>query len=341
MLRVGILTFHNSNSYGAVSQTYALQEALRKMGTQVHVINYASPKMQLQLRQTGEFRDFNEKYLNLTPLYESGAEIDCSLFDEIIVGSDQVWNPLLTNYDDTYFLDFAGPDVVKVAYAASVGINTFLQDKFKEPFEKYVPCFDAVSLRESVHVPHVMQYAQCPVLHTVDPTLLLSGEEYIENFDLQDSDEEYIFLYQIGTNSKLVDYANMIAIHYNCKLVVLARYSYFYFADGTELVRGIEPNRWMEYIKNAKLVLTDSYHGTIFSIIFRKPFYVLTEVTYNLIRELDLLSGLKLEDRKLSRLNDIRDVDFSIDYSETNRILEKRKRESLAFLNIVGSVMEE
>ncbi|MBD5497009.1 MAG: polysaccharide pyruvyl transferase family protein [Lachnospiraceae bacterium] len=341
MLRVGILTFHNANSMGAVSQTYALQEALRKLGAEVHVINYTAPGMQLQARQTQEFKEFTEKYLYLTPLYESGEEIDCSQFDEIIVGSDQVWNPLLTKYDGTYFLDFAGPEIVKVAYAASVGVNTFLDGSFTEPFAKYTPYFDAISLRESVHVPAVMQYTRCPVLHTLDPTLLLSDEEYTSAFGLQETDEEYIFLYQIGIDPKLLDYANMIAMQYNCKLIALARYSDFYFVPGTELVSDITPEQWMTYIKNAKLVLTDSYHGMNFSIIFRKPFYVLTELKYNLIRVVDLLSVLKLEDRKLSCLSDVRDVDFSIDYSETEKILESRKEESLGFLKVVATLTEE
>lgn len=341
MLRVGILTFHNANSMGAVSQTYALQEALRKLGAEVHVINYASPNMRLQVRQKPQFKEFTEKYLYLTPLYENGEEIDCSQFDEIIVGSDQVWNPLLTKYDSTYFLDFAGPEIIKVAYAASVGVNTFLDGSFTEPFAKYTPYFDAISLRESVHVPSVMQYTQCPVLHTLDPTLLLSGEEYTSAFDLPESDEEYIFLYQIGGDAKLLDYANMIAMQYNCKLIACARYRDFYFIQGTELVSDITPEQWMAYIKNAKLVLTDSYHGMNLSIIFRKPFYVLTEVKYNLIRVVDLFTGLKLENRKLSCLSDVRDVDFSIDYSETEKILESRKEESLAFLKVVATLMDE
>ena len=142
-------------------------------------------------------------------------------------------------------------------------------------------------------------------------------------------------------DSKLLDYANMIALQYNCKLIALAEYSDFYFVQGTQTISDIKPERWMEYIKNAKLVLTDSYHGMIFSIIFRRPFYVLTEVKYNLIRVIDLLAGLKLEDRKLSVLSDVRDVDFSIDYSETEEILERRKEESLAFLRTVAALTEE
>ncbi len=341
MLRVGVLTFHNANSMGAVSQAYALQEVLHKLGTEVYIINYAAPNMQLQVKQTQQFKEFTEKYLYLTPLYESGEQIDCSRFDEIIVGSDQVWNPLLTKYDSTYFLNFAGPEIIKVAYAASVGVNTFPDGSFTEPFAKYMPYFDAISLRESVHVPVVMQYTQCPVLYTLDPTLLLSDEEYTSAFGLQESDEEYIFLYQIGIDSKLLDYANMIALQYNCKLIALAEYSDIYFVQGTQTISDIKPERWMEYIKNAKLVLTDSYHGMIFSIIFRRPFYVLTEVKYNLIRVIDLLAGLKLEDRKLSVLSDVRDVDFSIDYSETKEILERRKEESLAFLRTVAALTEE
>lgn len=341
MLRVGVLTFHNANSMGAVSQAYALQEVLHKLGTEVHIINYAAPNMQLQVRQTQQFKEFTEKYLYLTVLYKRGEQIDSSQFDEIIVGSDQVWNPLLTKYDGTYFLDFAGPDIVKVAYAASVGVNTFPEGSFREFFQKYVPYFDIISLRESVHVPLVMQYANCPVLHTLDPTLLLSAEEYTSAFELQESDEEYIFLYQLGSDSKLLDYANMIALQYNCKLIALAAYSDFYFVPGTQVVFNIKPEQWMEYIKNAKLVLTDSYHGMIFSIIFRRPFYVLTEVKYNLIRVVDLLAGLKLEDRKLSALSDVRDADFSIDYSETEKILERRKEESLAFLRVVATLTEE
>ena len=78
-----------------------------------------------------------------------------------------------------------------------------------------------------------------------------------------------------------------------------------------------------------------------FYIIFRKPFFVLTELKFNLIRVVDLLSVLKLESRKLSCLSDVRDVDFSIDYSETEKILESRKEESLGFLKVVATLREE
>ncbi|MCM1215143.1 MAG: polysaccharide pyruvyl transferase family protein [Lachnospiraceae bacterium] len=342
MIRIGVLTFQNANSMGAVSQTYALQETLRKLGAEVHIINYASPYMQLQARQTCRFKEFTEKYLYLTPLYKSGEEIDCSQFDEIIVGSDQVWNPILTNYDNTYFLDFAGPEIVKVAYAASVGINTFPEGSFREPFEKYVQCFDAISVRESVHMQSVMQYAQCPVLHTLDPTLLLSGEEYTSAFALGESDEEYIFLYQIGMNSKLLDYANIIALQYNCKLIAYTKYGGgCYVVQGTKVFFDITPEQWLEYIKNAKLVLTDSYHGMNLSIIFQRPFYILTEVTYNMVRILDSLTQLKLGNRRLSQLSDVRDVNFTIDYAEANKILEAGKEESLAFLKVVATLTEE
>lgn len=334
-MKIGILTFQNANSYGAVSQNFALQEAVKKICGQdsvVEVINYDSPGMRLKEFQMENYREFCVRRLELSQEFTSAELKEEKKYDVIIVGSDQVWNPILTHYDNTYFLDFVGADTVKVAYAASVGVNAGYFDKIKEPFSQYVPGFHAVSLREKSHIPFVQQYTELEVANTLDPTLLLHKEDYIEKLELKDSQEEYIFLYNIAHNPKLIDFANMVAKQYGYKVIAVTIYEDFCFVNNVKLVRNPSPEKWMEYIKNAKMVLTESFHGVMMSIIFKRPFYVYTKETYNVVRVLDVLKMLGLEDRKLSAVTDIRNLNFEINYDRVDEILEEKRSESINWL---------
>lgn len=334
MKNIGIITFQNANNYGAVYQAFALKKTVEKQGLNVSVINYDSPSMGLKSVQQSQFKDFIDRHLNLTKEYMSKQEIDTSEFDAIISGSDQVWNPRLTGGDMTYFLDFAPENVKKVSYAASIGLNGDLFLGYKDVFEKYVPAFSGISLREETHVDYIQSIAKNKeVIASIDPSLLLTSKEYLEAFNLPDDrSEDYIFVFSYALDPKMYDFANMLSLKSGYKIVALSPYNSGSYVNGTKVVKNVPPVEWLQLFNKAKLIITDSFHGMMFSIVFNKPFYAYTPNRSNVARVKDVLKKLGLEDRKLTGITNVNDVVWDMDYTKVNEILEKEREKSIEYL---------
>lgn len=334
MKNVGIITFQNANNYGAVYQAFALKKTVEKLGLAVKVINYDSPSMGLKEIQQSQFKEFIDEHLNLTKAYSSKEEIDVSEFDAIISGSDQVWNPRLTGNDMTYFLDFAGEGMKKVSYAASIGLNGDLFMEHKDVFEKYVPEFAGISLREETHVDYIQSIAGGKeVIASIDPSLLLTSKEYLDAFGLADDRrEDYIFVFSYALDPKLYDFANMLSLASGYKIVAISPYSAGNFVDGARVLKNVPPVEWIQLFNKAKLVITDSFHGMMFSIVFHKPFYAYTPNRSNVARVTDVLKKLGLEERKLTKVMSIKDVSYETDYERVNKILTVEREKSLEYL---------
>lgn len=334
MKNIGIITFQNANNYGAVYQAFALKKTVEKQGLNVSVINYDSPSMGLKSVQQSQFKDFIDRHLNLTKEYMSKQEIDTSEFDAIISGSDQVWNPRLTGGDMTYFLDFAPENVKKVSYAASIGLNGDLFLGYKDIFEKYVPAFSGISLREETHVDYIQSIAKDKeVIASIDPSLLLTSKEYLDAFNLPDDRrEDYIFVFSYALDPKMYDFANMLSLKTGYRIVAISPYTAGSFVDGSKVIKNVPPVEWLELFNKAKLVITDSFHGMMFSIVFNKPFYAYAPNRSNVARVKDVLKKLGLEDRKLTGITNIRDVQWDMDYTKVNESLEKERKKSIEYL---------
>lgn len=335
MKHIGIITFQNANNYGAVFQAFALQKTVEKLGAKAEILNYDSPNMGLKSVQTKVFSDFTQKYLNLTAPYTNKKDIETTGFDAVISGSDQVWNPRLTGSDMTYFLDFVGKDVKKLSYAASIGLNEDLFLEYKEVFEKYVPEFEAVSLREETHVPYIKSIVDGnkQVITSIDPSLLLTAGEYAQAFGLKETQkEEYIFVFSYAYDPKLYDFANMLSLKTGYKIVALTFYNAGSFVDGASVLRNVPPVDWLQLFNDAKMVITDSFHGMMFSMIFNKPFYAYTPNRSNVARVTDVLKKFGLEDRKLTNIQSIKDVSFELNYAGVNQKIEAEREKSLQYL---------
>lgn len=334
MKKTGIITFQNANNYGAVFQAFALKKTVEKLGKSVQVINYDSPGMCLKRIQQKQFNDFISLYLDLTDEYNDKNEIDTSIFDAIISGSDQVWNPRLTGGDMTYFLDFVPDNVKKVSYAASIGLNGDLFIEHKDVFEKYVPSFSGISLREETHVEYIQSIAKDKeVIASIDPSLLLTSKEYLDAFNLPDNrSEDYIFVFSYALDPKMYDFANMLSLKSGYKIVALSPYNAGSYVKGTRVVKNVPPVEWLELFNKAKLVITDSFHGMMFSIVFNKPFYAYTPNRSNVARVRDVLKKLDIEDRKLTHITSIKDVVWEMDYTKVNEKLENERKKSIEYL---------
>lgn len=305
-MKIGILTFHNADNYGAVLQCYALQETLKKQypNDDVYVIDYKCPKIlnryipKIYFKRPWSiltyfkkqnkhktFQLFCEKYFNLgTP--------DFSKYDIIYYGSDQIWSPVLTNNDLTYIgKGFSGK---KIAYAASDGGNLILTDEIKNELNTY----SAISCREASLTNKLLQNnLSIPISTVCDPVFLLSKDEWLQMAELP-TEENYVLAYKIRENLNFDSEAEKIGKLLNKKVIqiVYVKSLRKLFYRGQFFAEAITPELFVGYFVKADFVLTTSFHGTAFSIIFNKPFYVL-KINNASERITDLLTVLNIDDR--------------------------------------------
>lgn len=351
MKKIGILTFHFSENYGAVLQCYALRKLINTIpGYTAEIINliskdrrrwYDNPVLQEKYEEKlQKYKIFNqvENGIANEPIYNIN-ELNQEEYFGFVVGSDQVWNISLKSFKTAYLLDFANERPKKIAYAASVGMNIDNPLLKTELFQKYIKRFDSISVRENTHQSFIQQFTDKKVYAVLDPTLLIEKEMYdklIENMNnLEDLKEEYIFFYYLKNDNTIplaCSFVNMLARKYNLKILhycvempeqVFKNQNKSFYYDG--------PKEFLWHIKHAKIVVTNSFHGTIFSILYNKPFY--TYLVENMkSRVIDLLSNLGLENRIISGYKPLDDIELEIDYKSVNEKINQERKRSKDFL---------
>ena len=191
-------------------------------------------------------------------------------------------------------------------------------------------------MREKCNVDYVQQFTKKRVYSVLDPTLLLESDEYsmLEN---KVDEQEYILLYLVYDDTENVSYtiqlANRLSLKYNLKVVhFVYNLPTYIYEDRGKSFSFASPGAFLTYVKNAKLILTTSYHGIAFSLIYRKPFYYVTQQLGRASRPYDLLEKMGLMNRVLQPTLELNDIDFSIDYTEVERKLERERELSIKFL---------
>lgn len=351
MKKVGILTFHFSDNYGAVLQCYALRHVVNSMPCcEAEVINFNPGRKlgwytdeELQKKFVGrieKFNDFNRMENGIKePVLHDIRELNQEMYDCFIVGSDQVWNPSFSFFSTVYLLDFVNGNQTKISYAASVGLSADSFRMNREVFEKYIPGFDYLSVREKTHEGFIASFTDKKVQTVLDPTLLLNCEDYnqliMETESVKEEEGEYIFFYYLKHDSSTplaCSFVNMLARKYHLKII------HFYvempkqvFHNDNKSFYFEGPKDFIWYIKHAKIVVTNSFHGTVFSILYHKPFYTYIVKSMQ-SRVLDLLSMLGLSERLVEGYKPLSEVSFEIDYDSVDVILEKEREKSKEFL---------
>ena len=327
MYDCGIMNYWASWNYGAILTCYALQELVEDFGYSTQVINFRPkvwdnkkeyPRNQLKI-------DFVNKYFNLTDICKNKNDLvklnNC--FDTFIVGSDQVWN-WGYNLKYLYFLDFVQNSKKKISCAASMIFEKFKQDEnVKTAIEFYMKRFDAISVRELDNVSVCKSEFNINAECILDPVFLIDKTRYeklIENSKIRKK-KNFIAVYVFEYNNKIADYVNKLAKEHNLDIV--------------RMNKGEAIEDWLYYIKNAEFVVTDSYHGTCFSIIFEKTFVSLTNSHGN-SRFYSLLSILNLQNRLLETTGGFSNftevVNTSVDYDKVNKILAFETKKSKKWL---------
>lgn len=357
-MKYATLTFHRTTNYGAMLQTYALQRAIEKMGVETEVLDYRSPALEARLKgwkwyryldpriiyafiarnsykrdNRKSFKAFSDVYIKKSPrIYTTRNELEeaGNYYDKFIVGSDQVWNPGCTGWDDNFFLNFTKLHK-RNSYAASFGFSDTNGDE-REWLTQKLKGFNHVSVREASGVKLYEELTGDMSEQVMDPTFLLSKEEWSEiaaKKIVRQEKKPYILLYLLAETNSIIDFAKKVASETGRKVI--------YINDRLLPKRGIvnkfyvSPAEWLSYFINADLVVTNSFHGIAFSTNLNLQFWVeLLPPPSNVnARILDLLEALDLSSRIIT--NDI-DINCKINYSITNKVLEKMKSQSVNYL---------
>lgn len=361
MKSVGIITFHHAkHSYGAALQAYATVRIVEKLGYKAELINYENKYEQTELKFKG--KSFHQKLYILInwaarffiyggindpcrvagkldifyrkvskKKYRSIEALEDTDYDILLSGSDQIWNPEVTGgIDRCYLLDFGKPKK-RVAYASSIGSYKFSKEELKI-YKTVLASFDDISVREEYAAKALQDVYEKKIKVVCDPTLLLTGDqwrkEFAEEIDRLEKKEEYILTYFVGGN--IEEYWERIErIVCQIKLPVYNVQSHSkMYKNVNRIVHNIMPGELVAYIDKAAVVLTDSFHGTAFSINLHKNFVAVIN-RKNPVRVQNLLQELGMTERTDDNLLKCLE---NIDYLKIEDKLEKIRLASKKWL---------
>lgn len=374
-MKIGILTLPSTFNYGGILQAYALQHSLDNLGydniilqreRSVNAVNNKSLKAlckNLIKKVLGrdaytipnesqrnfieiECRKFIKSNLRKTQrvAYDTDSMLrlcDENNIDTVIVGSDQVWRPHMTADIRNYFLDFCNEKMTKIAYAASFGV-----DKWEFSKEDTLVCsdlakkFQLVTVREDSGVKLCDEFLGVEAKHVLDPTMLLSPEDYISLVEKSrvGKSEGNLFYYILNENNAKSNFVKEISNRYGLKpfKVMPERDAYFNYNADKHIEECVYPSpvAWIRAFIDAECVVTDSFHGTVFSIIFNKPFWTIGNKSRGNARFESLLKMFHLEHRYISDIESLKIEDqvMSIDWNEVNKIRQEKRDFSLKLL---------
>lgn len=352
-MKIGIITFQETNNYGVILQNYALQQALIQKGHHVRTIDYKSsyigkPYRLAHLKNKGFFsyafgvlgyliymprgkkcKKFRKKILYTKPVKEDELGKLNEEFDLFITGSDQVWNPRLTGMDTAYMLDFVADKAKCNSYAASIGLSGASPSQ-KELFYTFLHDFHYISVREKSAAALLENILGRKIAVASDPCLLLTREEWASVAESPGIAQGYVLVYQLGVSPDAVNLAKRIAREKSLRLVFVP-FPVGAFAVGRWDI-GVGNAGLVGYIRDAEYVVTDSFHGTLLSIIFNKKFFTKVSGTHAGVgsRIYDLLESYGLEERIIQ--NDM-DYGLEISYESINKKIKMDRKMSMQILD--------
>lgn len=370
MKTVGILTYHHYYNYGTMLQALALQRAINDRGYQSEIIDYQQDtsltrieQLKLRIRRIPAYIVQFDKYRTLArsngyqrqkkyyfeefynqhivvgnKRYTKTEELleDKPRYDGYVVGSDQTWNPYVSNRPEAFYLTFVDDNKKKGSYAPSLPVTDLTAEQ-EEYIQKHLSKFAYLSCREKTGAMVLERILQRDVINVIDPTLLLNGDEWAEYEERynQRKETDYILAYFLGDNKKHREIVRYIQNKTGYKVISIPM---SYMEMKSEIwERAITgPSGFLDLIHHAKIICTDSFHGTMFSINFHKQFYSFckmkdSETASNNSRIYDSLSLFGLEDRVIQEKTDI-DRICAIDYKKVDPLLEAERKKAFCYL---------
>lgn len=355
MEKIGILTFHRAHNYGAILQAYGLQEYLKHQGYDVSVVDYCPsyllriyakysirhwfskyPLQAIKRLLTGpflyrnrairwtKFNRFIETKLNLYPLAFNDR---LETFDTLILGSDQIWNQGITGgrFDDMYF---GGQAVCRIVSYAASNRTSELSVQEKEYYTEKLRRISAIGVREELLRTLLQPLTDKPITTTIDPTLL-AGRSIFKQIAISPKQKQpYVLLYEIESHSESYNIAQSIAdqLHANIiELVSEPSILRMWQRDQTA-----SPEEFVGYFEHAACVITTSFHGVAFSVMFNRPFYAIRQQNSADLRIDSLLSKIGLSCRFVNKQECLTFTE--INYSLANQSLSFEVARSESFL---------
>lgn len=368
--KIAILTQPLSHNYGGIIQNYALQKVLMDMGHETVTINRRQENLNSKIKilasryKTLFFRDilrsknpsyfdhkkisahnhrFLSEHIKLSTKLESTVALTNYFrkekFDSVVVGSDQVWRPKYSPDIFNFYLDFLqkNTSMRKVAYSASFGTEAWEYTELQtQKCSILIQQFDGVSVREDSGVQLCSKYLnRNDAVHVLDPTLLLNAEDYSQLIN-QPKKKMGLFTYVLDDSNEKIEFINNCSTELNLK----RSSNQAKFKTNIHKSNNIEDyiipplKGWLQGFRDADFVITDSFHGTVFSIINNKHFLVLVNKSRGASRFESILKKLNLEDRLIYDVNNFDEskLKVKIDYEAVNLKLNQLKADSLDFL---------
>lgn len=355
-MKIAILTFQwaNNKNFGASLQSFACKNLMDKaIGEKTtKIINFEPEKTKklknkiLNLFLAKNFRDYNNKFLALTEDINDFSDLKKlnDSFDTFVVGSDQVWRGIwLLPTKTNYFFDFVNDDKKKIAYAASFGVDNWEgSEELTNKIKPLIKRFDHISVREKSGVDICKDTFDVDSTWVLDPTLMLRKEDYEEILkdytDKSHLNSKYSAYMLLDDSKVLRDFGNKISKALDSKMI---------FVKGKEIkILGKtltffnRVSQWLTYLRDSEIVITDSFHCTVFSLIFHKNFIVIANKHRGMARLESLLSMVGLEERFIKDIDEPNVMDIiskEIDYEDVERRIDIERKKSFEFLkNALG-----
>ncbi len=338
-----IVTFHRAYNYGAVLQTYALQEFLKQLGYSAGVYDYIScgenkpagkKERLIQFLLTFNKADIKRREEKYKAFAENMLDLNLEQDNRAYVsGSDQVWNPC-GNMEDAYFLRFAPKEAKKVSYAASMGDGQVPEDK-KQRWQSYISDFDHISVREESLGEKIKEFCNKEIVQNIDPTLLQDASFWSGvGKEVKGLPEKYILVYLMHLPKNVNKLLKWLQKQTKAKIVVV---------DGQGAVQGLftnlvrhdmalhdmGPSEFVWLVQHAQSVVTSSFHGTAFSLIFNKEFYSINSKPNSRISSIlnkCNINPVKEEAETFSRRD-------NIDWAFVNDVMKNERKKSEEYFN--------
>lgn len=351
-MKIGILTFHQALNYGAILQAYALQCYIGNNFFDVHseIIDYHSAKLSrehsiskiffsngiskipfrlinLYVKKM-KFRKFIRNNIKLSEAFYNPSTIELAmpLYNLFIVGSDQVWNTEITDGDMNYFLEFAAPPQ-RFSYAASFGVNQ-MQNKYRNHAKRLLNEFAKISVRESNSIDLLENIGvNRNVCVNIDPTMLLKKEEWDKLVAKVNRKKKYVFIYTIHHSEQIISLAQKFSKTNNYEIIYVGPYAGL---TGLKYIPFPRVEKLLGLFKEAEYVFTNSFHGSVFSILFHKKFLVNPMYTDG---RNDRINSLLLSCGLLNRkMDDINGLNEDIDWERVDCRLNREREEAYCYL---------
>lgn len=368
-MKLAVITWYHYRNYGTALQAAALTTVLRGLGHEPQMIRYKpcsyfrtlpdysvsafGKRVYRRIKNRREesigerfcdehkdllFESFLNTYIQFTDPCTTKSDLERlnDQVDAFVCGSDQIWSPLVFN--PKYYLDFVHDPIKKIAYAPSIGVEEIEDQYVKAEITKLLNQFGSLSVREEAGQKLIKELTGKDSSVVLDPTLLLTSQQWEEQFGLkqQNVEKPYLLVYMLGNNPEHWKAASETATHLGLALRIIPVYKNDLSRVGC-ITDPVGPEEFLELIQSATYVCTDSFHGMIFSLQFHRPFTVFarfkkSDARNQNSRVMNLLNMVGMHSRLMAGNNWNAIADAEPDFIHADSVLDKMRGKSMHFL---------